>query len=182
MKSYTSRLLQTFIGLSLLLTASFSANASLIKQEILDDFTGEVIGSVTFDMDDSFWNTGIKSSFFDGGFELVEFELSGLYSWGDVLDTYYFEVELDTSDIFAGIQFLSLDADDVGFGVFTWSYQLFYDSNFGLGILDVFQNSNGAFIDALNVRLGQVEVPAPATIGLLAMGICAIAIRRRRIR
>ncbi len=182
MKFCTSRFLQAFLGLNLLLFTSFSANAVIITQEILNDTTGEVLGSVTVNMENRIWNTGIKNSAFDDGFELIDFELGGLYPWADLLDTYYFEVVLNTDDIYAGFQFLSLDADDVGFGVFTWSYQLFYDENFGFGFLDVFQNSDGTLVNSLFVRMGQVEVPTPATIGLLAIGICAIAIRRRRIR
>lgn len=181
MKMFKTMCIRAFAGLSLMMTASFAANATLISQDILDAVSGDVLGSVTVKMNDSLYNTGVASSAFGDDVRVVDFELGDLYAWGDDLNILFGDVDIDTNNLFAGIQYLSIDADDVGFGVFTWGYQLFYDDAFQIGFLDVFQVSDGMFVDFYEITLGNASVvSAPGTMGLMMLAMGAVYLRRRR--
>ncbi|GGW86224.1 MYXO-CTERM sorting domain-containing protein [Alteromonas halophila] len=182
MKSLTTPFIRAFVGLTILLSTSFGANATLITQDVLDLFTGDRLGSITVKMNDNLYNTGFASSGFGDDVRVVNFELGDLYSWGDELDIIFADVEIDTNNLFAGIQFLNLDTNDVGFGSLTWAYQMDYDAFFGSGFLDIFQVSNGGFVDFYTITLGQASVvSAPATMGLLVLALSAVFVRRRRL-
>ena len=181
MKTFKTMCIRAVVGLGLLMTASFSANATLISQDILDLATGSKLGSVTVKMNDSLYNTGIASSAFGDDVSVVNFELGDLYSWGDDLDVIFADVDIDTNNLFAGIQFLNLDSNDIGFGTSTWSYQVFYEAAFDYGFLDIFQVSDGAFVNYYELTLGQASVvSAPGTMGLMMLAMGAVYLRRRR--
>ena len=180
MKTFKTMCIRAIAGLSLLVTASFSANATLISQDILDLDAGVVLGSITVKMDDSRYNTGPADNFWAGGLTLVEFELSGFASFAAELDPYFSDVEIDTNNLFAGIQYIGFDGDDIGFGADTWSYQLGYQAGI-FGFLDVFENASGDVVYFSNVGLGAASVvSAPGTMGLMMLAMGAVYLRRRR--
>ncbi|WP_018984633.1 PEP-CTERM sorting domain-containing protein [Salinimonas chungwhensis] len=182
MQVFKKMCIKAVIGLGVLFTTSFSANAALISQDVLDVFTGDKLGSVTVRLNNNLFDTGLVSSAFGDDVEVVDFELGDLYSWGDELDVIFADVDIDTNDLSAGIQFLNLDSNDVGFGPFTWGYQMNYEAFFGDGFLDIFQVSDGTLVDFYTITLGQATVvPAPATMGLMILAAGAIFIRRRRL-
>ena len=178
MKTFKTMCIRAIAGLGLLVTASFSANATLISQDILSG--GTKLGSVTVKMNDALYNTGIASSAFGDDVRVVDFELGDLYSWGDDLEILFSDVDIDTNNLFAGIQFLSVDTDDIGFGADTWSYQAFYAVGLG-GYLDVFENGSGTPVTFGSIQLGAASVvSAPGTMGLMMLAMGAVYLRRRR--
>jgi uncharacterized protein (TIGR03382 family) len=159
--------------------ASFSANAIVIKQNIFDSF-GDQIGSVSVEVKQNALNTGVLDTTFGDHIKLVEFELGGLYSWSGILDVLFFEAVIDTDNLSAGLDFFSVDSNDVGFGALTWAYQLNYDAAFGDGFLDVF-DLNGFLLFADVITFGAAEVSAPSTIGLAALALGVVLMRRKRL-
>ncbi|MAD77314.1 MAG: hypothetical protein CML20_21485 [Rheinheimera sp.] len=182
MKSITKLISKSLFAITLMFATSFAANAGLIniKQDIIGDFYGK-IGSIEIQIDNSQLNTGILDTAFGDSITLINFNLSDLYSWGDVFNVFLFEVVIDSDNIFAGIEFFEFDGDDVGFGPFTWSYQMIFDDAFGFGFLEVF-DLDGNLVDFDSISLGAAQVvSAPSTIALFTLAMGALLFRRRRI-
>ena len=182
MKSLTKLISNSLFAVTLIFATSFAANAGLIniKQDIFSDAFGK-IGSIEIQIDNSQLNTGVLDTAFGDDITLINFNLSDLFSWGDVFDIFLFEVVIDSDNIFAGIEFFNFDGDDVGFGPATWNYQMFYDSFLEFGFLEVF-NLSGNLVLETEISLGRAQVvSAPSTIALFTLAMGALLIRRRRI-
>jgi hypothetical protein len=186
MKYLKKLISKSLLAITLIFATSFAANAGLIniKHDIFGDSFGK-IGSIEVQIDESLFNTGVLDSAFGDEITLININLSELYSWGDVFNIFFFEVVIDSDNIFAGIEFFEFDADDVGFGPFTWSYQMVFDAALGFGFLDVFDlDGNAVFFDSISLGAAQIsalQVSAPSTIALFTLAMGALLIRRRRI-
>jgi hypothetical protein len=181
MKSFSSAVLAA----SFLITSSFSANAVIIKHDILDSI-GKV-GEVTVELDNALLNTGLVDSAFDTGITLLDFSLGDLYSWADDLASYSFEAVIDSDNINAGIEFFASDADDVGFSAAdTWAYDIIYDAfDPGFSFLDAF-TSDGTIVYFDFITFGAAEISdlpvaasAPASVGVFALAMVAFFGRRK---
>ena len=182
MKSLKKLISKSLLAITLMFATSFAANATLINitHDIIGDFYGK-IGTIEVQINKNQLNTGILDTAFGDDITLVNINLSDLYSWGDVFDIFFFEVAIDSDNIYAGIEFFEFDGDDVGFGPFTWSYQMFYDATLGFGFLEIF-NLDGDLVDFDSITLGAAQVvSAPSTIALFTLAMGALLIRRRRI-
>lgn len=182
MKSLKKLLSKSLLAVTLIFATSFAANATLISitQDIIGDTLGK-LGSIQVQVDESLLNTGLLDTAFGDEITLVNINLSDLYSWGDVFNIFLFEVAIDSDNIYAGIEFFEFDADDVGFGPFTWSYQMFYEAAFNFGFLEVF-DLDGNLVRAESFTLGTAQVvSAPSTIALFTLAMGLLLIRRRRI-
>lgn len=182
MKSLTKLISKSLFAITLMFATSFAANAGLIniKQDIFADAFGK-IGSIEIQIDRSQLNTGVLDTAFGDEITLINFNLSDLFSWGDVFDIFLFEVVIDSDNIFAGIEFFEFDGNDVGFGPATWSYQMVFDAAFGFGFLEIY-NASGFLVDFDDITLGAAQVvSAPSTIALFTLAMGALLIRRRRI-
>ncbi|WP_371194010.1 PEP-CTERM sorting domain-containing protein [Glaciecola sp. SC05] len=178
MKYFKNIVSSSVLAISLLFAAS-SANALVIKHDIIGDFYGK-IGSIEVEIKQSALNTGVLDTSFGDDIALVNINLSDLYSFADVFDIFFFEVAIDTDNIFAGIEFFEFDGDDVGFGPLTWSYQMVFDAGTGFGFLDVF-DLDGNLVDFDSITLGAAQVSAPATVALLTLAMGAVFMRRKRM-
>jgi hypothetical protein len=186
MKSLTKLISKSLFAFTLIFATSFAANATLIniKQDIFGDVFGK-IGSIEIQINEELLNTGLLDSAFGDEIILVNINLSDLYSWGDVFNIFFFEVVIDSDNIFAGIEFFEFDGDDVGFGPFTWSYQMLFDATLGFGFLEVFDlDGNAVDFDSISLGAAQisaVQVSAPSTIALFTLAMGGLLIRRKRI-
>lgn len=178
MKSLKNLVNSSLVAITLMFATSFAANAIVIKQDIIGNFYGK-IGTVEVEIKQSALNTGLLSTAFGDNISMT-IELTDLYSWGDVFDVFFEEVEIDSDNLAAGVQFFSWDADDVGFGALTWNYQMFYDAGTDFGFLDVFDLS-GNLVDFDSFTLGAAEVSAPATVALLTLAMGLMFVRRKRM-
>jgi hypothetical protein len=186
MKYLKKLISKSLLAITLIFATSFAANAGLIniKHDIFGDAFGK-IGSIEVQIDESLLNTGVLDTVFGDEITLVNINLSDLFSWGDVFDRYLFEVVIDSNNIFAGIEFFEFDADDVGFGPATWSYQMVYDSFLEFGFLEVFDLSGSLVLETEfslgAAQISALQVSAPSTIALFTLAMGALLIRRRRI-
>ncbi|MDO6558430.1 PEP-CTERM sorting domain-containing protein [Paraglaciecola chathamensis] len=157
---------------------SFSANAVLITQsiEFVDDpFYGSLtLGEITVDLDSRDIGTGFVS--------ILDFVSLDLFDSTE-FDVFEFEAIVDASSLSAvnsGIELLSFDVTELD-SPDMWSYQVF---------IDIFapENNNIVIFDANleliyfsdAITLGEARVPAPAGIAILALGLVAMGLRRRK--
>jgi hypothetical protein len=168
-----------------LFAASFNANAVVIKHDILDSASNK-IGEIEVELVNSALNTGINDSAFDDTISLRFFNLGDLFTWGDPLASLSFDAAIDTDSIEAGIEFFSIDANDVGFDPEdTWSYQLLYDAfDLNNSFIDVF-TADGTLVVFDTISLGQAQlsnlpqlVSAPATAFIFTLTMLFIYSRR----
>lgn len=178
MKSLTKLISKSLLAITFIFSTSFAANAALIKQDIIGD--SGILGSIEIRIDDSLLNTGVLDTAFGDVIALVNINLSGIYPWADVFDIFFFEVAINSDNIFAGIEFFEFDGDDVGFGADTWNYQMFFESAFNFGFLDVY-DMNGNVVGGQAFTLGTAQVvSAPSTIALFVLAMGGLLMRRRR--
>lgn len=177
--------MKKFFSALLLLAGSFvlfqpTAHASLIlSQDIyevdIDNDIKTLIGSFSINIADS-------EQLFDSEFQILNWFKLTLFGTS-------FEQNADLGDYFAA-QFL---IDDLAKGVFFLSfdvlnpinnsaYSLFYDVLVGeTGALTIFSLDQGQEPRFLSVSLGdaRIQVPAPATLALLLLGMIGLAKTRR---
>lgn len=188
MKLLKKGLSSVVLAASFLFASSFAANAVVIKHDILDGGAFK-IGEIAVEFDNSLLDTGILDSGFGDPIALVDFNLEALgLTWA--IDAFYFEAVVDSDNVAAGIEFFTLDADDVGFSpADTWSYQLLYDAlDLNASFIDIFDAfGDVVFFDFIS--LGQAEVTgmpvtnvsAPATLGVFSLALAALYARRKQI-
>ncbi|SNY55123.1 PEP-CTERM protein-sorting domain-containing protein [Arsukibacterium tuosuense] len=181
MKSLKKLISKSLLAITLMFATSFAANAGLINiTHDINDLDGFKLGSIQVQIDESLLNTGFLDTAFGDEITLININLSDLLSWGDVFDIFDFGAVIDSDNIYAGIEFFEFDADDVGFGLETWSYYMTYDA-FGLSYLEIFDLSGNAIFET-EFTLGAAQVvSAPSTIALFTLAMGGLLIRRRRI-
>ncbi len=157
----------------LVLAMSFAAtnvHAVLITQDINVDDAGFTLGTLSIEIDDAALGNGLVSVF-----EFTDLNLLGVPSF----DVFGFEAIIDTDNIYAGIEFLFFDVQEVGFDF--WNYQLIYDqfapsANF----LDIFDDSGNPIFFSSDISLGKAAVvPEPAAIALMLAGLFSLRLRRK---
>lgn len=186
MKLFSKTLGKLVAAATLLMSASFSSNAALISadeingtftQDILMSINGNapfVLGSISYGVD--FKNNGADEFgnlySFDSGLTVVAFELFG---W-TLFDPALFEFGVDTTNYEAGLSFLTMDVQEIGFD--DWVYSIFFDAFTGDNFIDIF-DAQGL------VAFGEVSfsdptfVSAPSMLGFLLVMGGLLAARRR---
>ena len=169
---------------------SFSLQAALIKQDLVLVFDGgstSNFGSISYNIADSVIDSGALLSTFDdvNVFEVTEFEISG----GTSFDFFDFEAIIDSSNIFAGLEFLAFDVQqlDIGAGFFNGIFDVFSPQGISApGFLDVF-TEDGELFGFFDFTLGEVditfnEVSEPQLFSLLLMlTFLFVNMRRKRM-
>ncbi|MBO1256289.1 hypothetical protein J3L16_11410 [Alteromonas sp. 5E99-2] len=160
----------TSASLALALLFSVNANAVLITQDIVVD--GDVFGEVAFEVSNSALNSGaIIDTFFDG-----QPAFAGISFFGVDTDALFsFDAVLDTSNISAGLEFLSFDSLNGSL-----IFQLVVDTFSGSGFLDVFDANNDLIFFSSDVTLGSVNVSEPGMAVLLVMLLAGVFAARRK--
>ncbi|MCW8832475.1 MAG: PEP-CTERM sorting domain-containing protein [Colwellia sp.] len=167
------------VVLTLSLAFTGMANATLITQDIISDSEG-VIGHISINLDTTE----------DVGFGLgqvrvwEEFEFFGIDMLAPApMDNEMgeqFFAEYDMMDLYAGIQTIAFDLDDV-YGWYLWNG--FVEAGFG-GYIDIFDNwvqPDPAFVLFMDdLSFGEAAVvPEPSALILLLTGLVAFAARRK---
>ncbi|SEA57047.1 PEP-CTERM sorting domain-containing protein [Alkalimonas amylolytica] len=153
------------LGFVALFTAPSTQATPILSQDLLlIDNNGifQTIGSISVKVSESenFGDFNISTSWF-------AFELFGVQLIQD-LDFDFFEVAFNPLNLFEGFQFLSFQVEDINTGDF---FVGFFESGFGF-----FEDANGDFFD---MTLGNVTVPAPATLALMLLALFGLMLRRR---
>jgi hypothetical protein len=157
---------------------SFSANAVLITQsiEIVDDpiFGSFNLGEVVIDLDSSEIGSGLVTVF--------EFVSLNLFDSTE-FDVFDFEATVDASSLSAvnsGIELLAFDVTELD-SADMWSYQVIIDLfNPINNYVDIFDSNDEPVFLSDAITLGEARVPAPAGIAILALGLVAMGLRRRK--
>jgi hypothetical protein len=172
-------ILRAFLSISLALSFTGAANATLISQDILfnsefdtvDEYS--VIGNVTISLDTmNEWGevSGTWESFSFYGFEVD--------AYIDGLDT--FEAVVDVTNIAAGIESLDFEVSlfaDLIFAGFIDTYNPADSISYSL-----FDQADGSLWEAGTLAFGEASVvPTPATLVLFLTAIAGIASRRKNI-
>lgn len=163
------------LALSISLTAMHSANAALISHDIiLDD---KNVGSIVIDTDkaDSFGEISTWESFqidmFGFSFDMLTEKMNPDLFGG-------FSVQIDPSNLLAGIEGLFFDVTESRFGVV--AFNGIFDS--GTGILDMF-STDARFFGFGTLTLGQATVvPEPPMLLLFLTGLVAVGLKRRKTK
>jgi hypothetical protein len=181
MKYFKNALLAATLAVASLGLTSFSANAILITQDILvtDQFVSTdefLFGTVTINVDDALLGNGIISVF-----DFVSLTLLFGDPSGAVFD---FEAQVDSDNIFAGIEALFFDTDDTFLPAWAYSVAIETFSAPADNSADVFDTSltfpDNIVISAETARLGQATfVPEPSTVALFGLVLVAMGLRRR---
>ncbi|MBT0585476.1 PEP-CTERM sorting domain-containing protein [Alteromonas oceanisediminis] len=175
MKSLKQLLINAAAATGLLLATTFSANATLITQDIIAG--GFNIATVEIDVPDEFLGTGLIDTAFDGVPTLVSLNFFGVFPALEIFD---FQAVINTDDLFAGIEFLAIDAIDSD-GSNPWTYQIIidiFDPSFNF--VDIFDANNDPVFFSADVQLSQAQVNTPATLGLFVLAIAGVFAARMR--
>lgn len=176
--TYLKKVMMAALLVATTAMTSMSAQAVLITQDIFvtNEASGAEfqLGSVTIDIADTDLNNGFVSAF-----DFVSFDIFG---W-DLLEIYGFEAVVDGDNVFAGIEFLAFDVEELGL-IDPWNYQLTFDAfDSGANFVDIFDSSFDLVFFSSTLRLGDVTaVPEPSAIALIGLALMTmVGVRRRKL-
>lgn len=178
MKSFKTFTASIVFAASMLFSLNANAVAVLITQDIL--VGGDVFGQISFEIDSRDLNSGaILDTAFDGTPTFVNATFFNFFSTSEVFN---FEAVIDTSNIFAGLEFLAFDGVDDD-PVAPFIYQIIIDPFAGFGFIDIFDLTTGDFFGfSGEVALGQVTVNAPSIIALFSLVLAGLVFIRRKAK
>ncbi len=153
------------------------SQAAIISQSVY--VGGLEIISYDLELDNSLINSGMGAiSTYDGlAFNLVDFYIPLADGWNPVMND--FEAVIDVDNIFAGVEFLYVDAEDD----FPWYYSVYYDAfstidNY-VAIFFAGDYQLEAFEDDVMV-VNSVSLSEPSVLALFALAFGGLMVRRRR--
>jgi len=173
-------ILSAFLSITLALSFTGAANATLISQDILfnseyddaDEF--EVIGSLTISLDTmNEWGevSGAWETFSFFGYEADAFNPE----WDQ------FIAIVDVNDLYAGLNFLQFDVtvfEELSFAGVIDAYA--EEPEFENITFSLFNNANAELYDAGTLAFGDVSVvPTPATLVLFLTAVAGLVSRRK---
>lgn len=178
MKSIKTLAASFVFAASMLFSLNANAVAVLVTQDLL--VGGNVFGQVSVTIDSRDLNSGaILDTAFDGTPTFVNATFFNFFNTSEVFN---FEAVIDTSNIFAGFEFLAFDVLDDDPSV-PFIYQVIVDPFASLGFIDIFNFSTGDFFAFSDeVTLGQVTVNAPSTIALISLLLAGFIVIRKKVK
>jgi hypothetical protein len=178
MKSIKTLAVSFALAASMLFSLNASAGAVLVTQELL--VGGNVFGEVSIAIDSRDLNAGvILDTAFDGTPSFVNATFFNFFNTSEVFN---FEAVIDTSNIFAGFEFLAFDVLDDDPSV-PFIYQVIVDPFASLGFIDIFDFTTGDFFAFSDeVTLGQVTVNAPSMIALFSLMLAGLVFIRKKVK
>jgi hypothetical protein len=168
-------ILRAFLSISLALSFTGAANATLISQDLISDETGNVIGSITINtIPSEIADFGLSDVFVFEEFNLFGFDMAA----PAIADGNQFFASFDTADYSLGLQDLSFDLVDT-LGAIAWNGQFFG----GFGAVDAFDLGvvpNPEILAFIEFSLGDATVvPTPATLVLFLTAVAGLVARRK---
>jgi len=167
-------ILRAFFSISLALSFTGAANATLISQDILD--AGDVIGNITINIDNATeWDIG--DSYVENfvSFNIAGLNLLDLANYN--LDNPLFEAHFNQDDLTAGLSTLYFDLIDVQ-GAFAWAGNIWAGTD--ANDLNVFDDGTGIVAYSDNISFGKATVvPTPVTLVLFLTAVAGLAARRK---
>ncbi len=173
---------KTLINVMLIASCSFiaasNAHAAIIIQDlIVSDIT---IGTVAVEVDNDMMNMG----YLDTDFDFPEVQVLDMTIFGTAVEVFDIFAEVNTDNLFSGIQALYFDVDD-GYDP-SWAYIFIYDTAFPddnfANIFDENEDlllfAEGAEVQLANLQL--FDVPLPSSLSLAGL-LTLVLLRRRRI-
>jgi len=147
----------------------------ILTQEFLaEDVNGDVftVGLIRFD-------TAQLEEFFPGTGELLQWESFTLFGLEMDASVFFVSLGFNPADIFAGLEFISFDVNDISQ---TFAFNGYFDL-FDQGsapLLTVVNQTTGDFFEFTAFAPGNVSVvPAPASAMLMFIGLAGLLMRRR---
>ncbi|MBU2892882.1 hypothetical protein KO495_06040 [Colwellia sp. D2M02] len=172
-------ILRAFLSISLALTFTGAANATLINQTIIDG-SGAQVGFISINID--------NLDEFDSVYEWESFQFLGFDMLApDTIDNQFgeqFYASVDPTDIFAGIFDINFDLTDI-YGQYQWIGATFIDYDGTVDSYGVAINRLGAVNPPLVAYIPEFSfgattvVPTPATLVLFLTAIVGLASRRK---
>ncbi len=174
---------KTLISVMLLtgcsLVAASKAQAAIILQELV--VSGINIGSVTVEVDNELMNMGYMNTDFD----FPEVQVLDMTIFGSAVEVFDIFAEVNTDNIFAGIQALYFDLND-GYEP-SWAYTFIYDTAFADdNFADIFDENEDLllFAEGPDVQLANLQlydVPLPSSLSLAGL-MALVLLSRRRVQ
>lgn len=170
-------ILRAFLSITLALSFTGAANATLISQDILFDTISdtvdefEVIGNITINLD-----TMDEFGFVEGTWESFTFFGYDVDAYDENLNL--FLAIVDPANIAAGIE--SLDFDVTVFSTLSFAgYIDSFDPDVSVSF-SLFDNANESLFNAGSLAFGDATVvPTPATLILFLTAVAGLAARRK---
>lgn len=183
MKSLKKLISSSVLAVTLMFATSFAANAIVITQDIFissQQFEEFQLGTIQVETSQAYVDNAIDNGFLldsdFGEISLLSINLFGLPT--PVFQVFDFIAQIDPANLFAGIEYLQLDLNEIGFD--DWGYQIVIDTFNNFGFIEI-NDPEGVFFEG-NARLGVASVvSSPATVALLTLAMVALFTRRKRI-
>lgn len=178
MRNIKSLFTAALLSCSMLFTAS--SNAALITETI--SAGGLEIATIEMELDDSLINSGLGlvSTADMIGFDVVSILIPLAVGYDPVVND--FEAIIDVDNLFAGSEFITLDAED-NWG---WFYYVYFDAFSTIdNYVSIFDLSMGDFLieafedDVEVVSSVSVSVSEPSMLVILALAMGGLVMRRR---
>ena len=156
------------------------SNAALISESVY--VGGLEIASMTMELDDSLINSGEGVVYIsdDLGFDLVSWFLPISAGLPQILNS--FEAAIDVDNIFAGTEFIAMDAEDVDPANGSWYYSIAYDffaTDYNLVQIYDDNGEVASWGGADVYTVTSVDVSEPSMLALFALALGGLVARRR---